>query len=168
MNSLIRLTGDFQTARGSRPGAATLPAKGTVTAEKISYIRKSLETVLSKWPEDAIIEDILVSVEYRQIVAKSNRIREMLNGGKDQEPELSIRGARYLDFNGNHPRHLMTHYVPETTVRSTIDKLRECERIVFDHFDGLMNADKMIDLVKNDNLKQKWNAAISNTLTRSG
>ena len=168
MNSLIRLTGDFQTARGSRPGPATLPAKGTVTAKKISHIRKSLETVLSKWPKDAIIEDILVSVEYRQIVAKSNRIREMLNGGKNQEPELSIRGARYLDFNGIHPRHLMTHYVPETTIRSTISKLRECERIVVDHFDGLMNADKMVDLVKNDKLKQKWNPAISHTLTRSG
>lgn len=168
MNSLIRLTGDFQTARGSQPGPATLPAKGTVTAEKISRIRKSLETVLSKWPKDAIIEDILVSVEYRQIVAKSNRIREMLNGGKDQEPELSIRGARYLDFYGDNPRHLMTHYVPEKTIRSTIDNLHECKRIVVDHFDGLMNADKMIDLVKNDDLKQKWNPAISNTLTRSG
>lgn len=168
MNSLIRLTGDFHTARGSRPGPATLPTKGTVTAEKISRIRKSLETVLSKWPKDAIIEDILVSVEYRQIVAKSNRIREMLNGGKDQEPELSIRGARYLDFYGDNPRHLMTHYVPEKTIRSTIDNLHECERIVVDHFDGLMNADKMIDLVKNDDLKQKWNPAISNTLTRSG
>ena len=168
MNSLIRLTGDFQTARGSRPGPATLPAKGTVTTDKISHIRESLETVLSKWPKDAIIKDILVSVEYRQIVAKSNRIREMLNGGKDQEPELSIRGARYLDFNGNRPRHLMTHYVPETTILSTIDELRECERIIVDHFDGLMNADKMIELVKNDKLKQKWNTAVSGTLTRSG
>lgn len=168
MNSLIRLTGDFQTARGSRPGPATLPAKGTVTTDKISHIRESLETVLSKWPKDAIIKDILVSVEYRQIVAKSNRIREMLNGGRDQEPELSIRGARYLDFNGNRPRHLMTHYVPETTILSTIDELRECERIIVDHFDGLMNADKMVELVKNDKLKQKWNTAVSGTLTRSG
>lgn len=168
MNSLIRLTGDFQTARGSRPGPATLPAKGTVTTDKISHIRESLETVLSKWPKDAIIKDILVSVEYRQIVAKSNRIREMLNGGKDQEPELSIRGARYLDFNGNRPRHLMTHYVPETTILSTIDELRECERIIVDHFDGLMNADKMVELVKNDKLKQKWSTAVSGTLTRSG
>ena len=168
MNSLIRLTGDFQTARGSRPGSATLPAKGTVTSVKIMHIRKSLETVLRKWPKDAIIKDILVSVEYRQIVAKSNRIGEMLNGGKDQEPELSIRGARYLDFNGNRPRHLMTHYVPETTILSTIDELRECERIVVDYFDGLMNADKMVELVKNDELKQKWNTAVSGTLTRSG
>ena len=168
MNSLIRLTGDFQTARGSRPGPATLPAKGTVTTDKISHIRESLETVLSKWPKDAIIKDILVSVEYRQIVAKSNRIREMLNGRRDQEPELSIRGARYLDFNGNRPRHLMTHYVPETTILSTIDELRECERIVVDNFDGLMNADKMVELVKNDELKQKWNTAVSYTLTRSG
>ena len=167
MNSLIRLTGDFQTARGSRPGPATLPAKGTVTPVKIMHIRKSLETALSKWPKDAIIKDILISVEYRQIVAKSNRIREMLNGGKDKEPELSIRGARYLDFNGNRPRHLMTHYVPETTILSTIDELRECERIVVDHFDGLMNADKMVELVKNDELKQKWNTAVSDTLTRS-
>lgn len=168
MNSLIRLTGDFQTARGSRPGPATLPAKGTVTTDKISHIRESLETVLSKWPKNAIIKDILVSVEYRQIVAKSNRIREMLNGGKDQEPELSIRGARYLDFNGNRPRHLMTHYVPETTILSTIEELRKCEQIVVDHFDGLMNADKMVELVKNDKLKQKWNTAVSGTLTRSG
>ena len=30
-----------------------------------------------------------------------------------------------------------------------------------------MNADKMVDLVKNDRLKQKWNTAISCTLTRS-
>lgn len=167
MNSLIRLTGDFQTARGSQPGSATLPTKGVVAAEKIARIRKSLETVLSEWPKDAIVEDILVSVEYRQIVAKSNRIREMLNGGKEHEPEASICGARYLDFNGDRPRHLMTHYVPEATIRSTIDKLRECERIAVNHFDGLMNADKMVDLVKNDRLKQKWNTAISCTLTRS-
>ena len=105
MNSLIRLTGDFQTAKGSRPGSITLPAKGVVTSDRIKLIRKSLETVLNKWPKDAIIKDVLISVEYRQIVAKSNRIREMLNGGKDQEPELTIRGARYLDFNGKHPRH---------------------------------------------------------------
>ena len=167
MNSLVRLTGDFQTARGSRPGPATLPAKGLVSTEKVRRVRESLETALDKWPKDAIVKDILVSVEYRQIVAKSNRIREMLNGGKDQEPEQSIRGAIYLDFNGKCPRHLMTHYVPEKTILSTINNLRECERIVGDHFDGLMNADKMVDLVKNDALKQKWNTDVSDTLTRS-
>ena len=98
MNSLIRLTGDFQTARGSRPGPATLPAKAVVKVDKIKGIRRSLEAALDKWPKDAIIQDILLSVEYRQIVAKSNRIKEMLNDGKGHEPELSIRGARYIDF----------------------------------------------------------------------
>lgn len=167
MNSLIRLTGDFQTARGSQPGPATLPTKGLVSTEKIRHIRKSLETALNKWPKDAIVKDILVSVEYRQIVAKSNRIREMLSGGKGQEPEQSIRGASYLDFNGESPRHLMTHYVPEKTILTTIDNLRECEKIINNHFGGLMNADKMVDLVKNDALKHKWNTNVSSMLTRS-
>lgn len=167
MNSLIRLTGDFQTARGSRPGPATLPAKAVVKVEKIEGIRRSLEAALDKWPKDAIIQDILLSVEYRQIVAKSNRIREMLNGGRGHEPELSIRGARYVDFYGNRPRHVMTHYVPESTILSTVEKLRECERIVVDHFDGLIHADKMVDLSQNEGLRQKWSTAISNTLTRS-
>lgn len=166
MNNLLRLTGDFLTARASRPGAITLPAGATVETSKIRAIRESLEHSLAAWPANAVIDGVLVSVEYRQIVAKSNRIGRMLYEGRDRTPETTIRGARYLDFYSSHPRHVMTHHVSKETIYNTIRELAECEAIVARHFNGQMTAAKMEELTKKP-LKSNWNKTVSATLRRS-
>ena len=83
------------------------PQKLRSLLRKIKRLGTSLETLLEEWSGEFLIKSILVSIEYRQIVAKSNRVRRLLKGGIGQEPEATIRGARYLDIDTPRARHVM-------------------------------------------------------------
>ena len=128
MNNLLRLTGDFLTARGIASWSHHATGRSHCRNIKIRAIRESLERSLAAWPANAVIDGVLVSVEYRQIVAKSNRIRRMLYGGRDHAPETTIRGARYLNFYSSHPRHVMTHHVSKETIYNTIKELADARQ----------------------------------------
>lgn len=169
MNDLLRLSGAFETKGASGPGAPSLPAKAKVTSTKIKRLGTSLETLLEEWSGEFLIKSILVSIEYRQIVAKSNRVRRLLKGGIGQEPEATIRSARYLDIDTPRARHVMTHYVPKETIISTINELREAARIVDNHFSGSIDKNKLNSLwdEKDSVESKKWKRDYSTIISKS-
>ena len=90
MNSILQLKGRFeQRSNRSRP-------KGkSVSASHLRELEKQLERILVYWTENKDIRGALVSVHYKHIVAKSNRLKILLSeNGKS--PTESIRGAKFV------------------------------------------------------------------------
>lgn len=94
MNSILQLKGRFeQRSNRSRPGSPKLPKGKSVSASHLRELEKQLERILVYWTENKDIRGALVSVHYKHIVAKSNRLKILLSeNGKS--PTESIRGAK--------------------------------------------------------------------------
>ena len=94
MNNTLVLKGKLQTRRAQRPGAPALPVGKSVDMNDMEAKIASLQTVRDYWREQPPIINPLVEVHYRQVVAKSNRIKQLLSGHGKRAND-SIVGARF-------------------------------------------------------------------------
>lgn len=153
MNNLLKLSKIFKTRSASAPGYPTIPSGGTVTAEHLRGLAKNLLFILSSWAGEDMLDKILMSVRYNTIVAKSNRIRAMLREEK-MLPERSIVGARYDDASGN-LRHIITHYVSESTINATAEELELTAQVIDSEYSGKIDK-KKIDELWVKHTKESW------------
>ena len=159
MNSILQLKGRFDhKPNGSRPGPTNLPKKGEVNSEHIEKLKNELISILGFWEKDTRIEGALVSVHYRVVVAKSNRLKALLCE-KGKTPNDSIRGAKFEE-DKNGLRHVFTHFVSLTSIDTAISILDECGRIVKDKYNGII---RYKDLEKTNAQKDKI-GSLSKTL----
>ena len=79
MNNILQLKGRFeQRPNASRPGSPKLPKGKSVSASHLYELAKQLERILAYWTKNTDINGALVSVHYKHIVAKSNRLKILL------------------------------------------------------------------------------------------
>lgn len=137
MNNILQLKGQFQQRKNPNGfGPANLPRGSKVTADHVNILRKQLQNILSYWQGDRIIAGALVSVHYKCIVAKSNRLKAILSeGGKS--PNLSIRGAKFVyDKDSSKQKHIFTHYISLEALEKSISHMEKCERIIRTNYHG--------------------------------
>ena len=97
MNNILQLKGQFQKRKNmSGFGPINLPKGRKVTAAHINNLKKQLTDIFLYWQNDRMIGGALVSVHYRCIVAKSNRLQLFLGEGS-RHPNQSIRGAKFVE-----------------------------------------------------------------------
>lgn len=154
MNNVLQLKGKFEYRKnGSRVGPAQLPKNTVVTARQMEELRKQLENILDYWQGDRTIGGALISVHYRHVVAKSNRLKTLLGEGS-KSPNDSIRGAKFVwgpekDKSGKlRQKHVFTHFVNLDTIKESIKRLLEAEKIVERKYQGQI-TDKDIEDVNN-------------------
>ena len=129
MNKLLQLKGHFNTKGASRPGPPTLPANGIVKADHVNKLKKQLEDVRTFWRQERVPFNPLVSVHYRTVVAKSNRIRRLLSWHSNSASKFIV-GAKFEPDELNQPRHVITYCVSMETLSNTIRELEECATIL--------------------------------------
>ena len=140
MNSILQLKGRFeQRPNTSKPGTPNLPKNSWVTSLQVQQLKKQLQDILVYWNANSEIEGALVSVHYKHIVAKSNRLHILLSS-TGQTPIESIRGAKFEwepDQNGKLvQKHVFTHYVPLVALHKAIETLNAVESIIDDGYAG--------------------------------
>ena len=138
MNTLLTLRGKSftQKSRNNGMGPITIPKKAIITLEHLKYLHSALEETKKYWEKNNIIDGILISVYYNQIVAKSNRINGYLNvGGGYQIPNDTIVGAK---FNDEKTKHIITHYISGDVLSKTIITLSKIIEVFEENFDGKM------------------------------
>ena len=80
MNSILQLKGRFeQRPNGIKPGAPKLPRGKQVEAAHILQLVEQLEAIYKYWQSNTDINGAIVSVHYKQVVAKSNRLKILLS-----------------------------------------------------------------------------------------
>ncbi len=160
MNSVLHLKGqfDYQPNR-NKPGPKNLPVHSQVKVKHIKKLLDEMIEILNKWQNDTRIGGALISVHYRDVVAKSNRISSLL-AYKSLKANDSIRGSRFDNSSGN-PKHIFTHFVPLVAIEDAIRKLRACITIIMNSYHGVITHED-IEIINKTNT-YKYAELISKT-----
>lgn len=140
MNNLLRLKMKFASEkRGSAFSERKFTSDRYTDVDKIDTLISSLNYVKAYYKEQApLLKHALIDVCYNDIIAKSNRLRELLKGKK--KPDNTIVGARFSDAEPGFENHIITHYVEFAAIDSTIQKLQFAKQFLEERLDG--RADK--------------------------
>ncbi len=160
MNNTLKLKAKFQSKRARRPGSPTLPAHAKVSTIDVEAKIAQLRKVQSFWREQKTSINPLVEVHYITVVAKSNRIKQLL-AGCQQTPNDSIVGADFETVD-NRQCHVITHYITMQTIESTLADLEACKTILERH-GGSIDSDGLAALARAGLDKIDANAGLSKT-----
>lgn len=140
MNNILQLKGQFQQRQNPNGlGPTNLPKGSKVQVEHISNMRQQLLKLEHYWQNEQTIGGVLVSVHYKCIVAKSNRLQILL-GEKSKHPNMSIRGAKFVDVRNEKneiiKKHVFTYFISFEALRKSIHYLEKCELVLKKYFNG--------------------------------
>jgi len=146
MNNILQLKGRFdQRPNGTKPRSPKLPKGKTVEAKHLRDLANQLSKILAYWKGNTDIGGALVSVHYKHIVAKSNRIKAVLAEGS-KSPTESIRGAKFVwenDADGKAiQKHVFTHFVKLETLEKTIDLLEKVATVIENQYRGELTSEE--------------------------
>ena len=129
----LRFTGEKNT---QKPGARNLRAKAETSTEKIDELIDSLRAVLRFYKDNSrITNNVMIDVWYNDIIAKSNRVRELLKPSKHSTNDTVV-GARFSDASEGEENHIITHYVDEKTIYKTIEELQVAKEFLLKRLGG--------------------------------
>ena len=140
MNNILQLKGRFeQRPNTTKPGPAILPKGKSVSSDHIRALQGQLEDILKHWSEHKEIAGALVSVHYKHVVAKSNRLRILL-AESSRSPVESIRGAKFVwetDEDGEEiQKHVFTHYISLKALEKAITLLKNTAEVIDSGYEG--------------------------------
>lgn len=140
MNNILQLKGRFeQRPNPSRPGSAILPKGKSVLSAHVRALQGQLDSILKYWTTHKEISGALVSVHYRHVVAKSNRLRILL-AERGKSPVDSIRGAKFVweeDGAGKEvQKHVFTHYISLQALVKAIGLLQNTADVIDEGYNG--------------------------------
>ena len=145
MNSLLQLKGHFeQRSNPNRPGPRNLPAGQAINVSHVSDLKMQLSELAAFWADKTLFTKALVSVHYTDVVAKSNRIKDLLSESPKGANE-SIVGARF-DETGDGIKHVITHCVFRDTIKKAVAELDECIKVLNTHFSGKLSVSQIDDI----------------------
>lgn len=149
MNNLLQLKGQFEQKKNtSQFGLSNLPVGSKVSSDHIENLISQLEEILKYWEKDNIIGGALVSVHYKHVVAKSNRIKAIFSKGTKIKSNDSIRGAKFeYDENGTQ-KHVFTHYVSLDLIEHSLQLLKHSKDIVENKYNDIITYDDILELHK--------------------
>lgn len=129
----LRFTGE---KNNQKPGARNLRAKAETSTEKIDELIDSLRAVLRFYKDNPrITNDVMIDVWYNDIIAKSNRVRELLKPSRHSTNDTVV-GARFSDAPEGEENHIITHYVDEKTINKTIEELQVAKEFLLRRLGG--------------------------------
>lgn len=152
MNDILMLKGRFE-QRDNRSGYGTpqLPRNSSVTSSHLLELADQLSRICTYWCRNTEIGGALVSVHYRHVVAKSNRIRALLSEGS-KNPAASVCGARFVWENGEEgktvQKHVFTHYISIEAVEKSIGLLNAAASIVDQQYHGQITSENTERIAK--------------------
>lgn len=142
MNPILQVKLRFSNeANTNRPGARNLRRKAETKVEKIDKLCDELNAILRFYRSSPqFIQDILIDVNYNDIIAKSNRIKALLKP-EGKEVNDAVVGARFSDAPVGEENHIITYYLEESTIKKTIENLQIAKRFLNDKLSGKATFD---------------------------
>ena len=137
MNPLLQVKLRFLNEKNSqKPGSRNLRKDAETSAERIENLIEDLRTVLRYYRNTPkLLSGILIDVNYNDIIAKSNRIREVLRPQRGSTNDRVV-GARFSDADPGEENHIITYYVDYETIAKTIENLRITKQFLKERLEG--------------------------------
>jgi len=149
-NNVLELRGKrfVQASKRGSSGGASMNSKRTVSANDMNRLQEKVEMIKEFWrKEDRPFDDVLISVYYSKIAAKSNRISGLL---KRERSNYAVVGAK---FNKEKTKHIITYYVSYYDLDETVRLLESARDILNKHYNGFMDKEAFDDKEKIRNIK---------------
>ena len=145
MNNLLKLKLDFQNEPNKASGGpANFTKNRSITFERVERLIKDLLKVKKYYTsQDQIINGFLIDVNFDNVIAKTNRLQKIFSYGAD--PNSLIVGARFSDDAPGQEKHILTYYVDENNLNSTIDVLKEVSKFLQNEFPNGANHENFDD-----------------------
>ena len=136
MNSLLNIKLPFNNEPNpKKPGPRNLKKRNKVDIKHIDKLIDDLKNIKNYYERiNRVTEDILIDAIYNDIVAKSNRIIEILKNKGDCNN--NIVGARF----SKSENHIITYYVPLSVIDQAIEKLKESKNLIAEQLNGEANS----------------------------
>lgn len=140
MNPILQLKGSLQHgASPSRPGKPKLPNGAFVELKHVMELQKQIQDILTYWKKHTEINGALISVHYKCVVAKSNRLGVLLSYPGHLTAQ-SIRGSKFVWETSNDgkmvQKHVFTHYVPLSALTRAMEFLDATGYIIEKRYGG--------------------------------
>ena len=143
MNEILQLKGTFEPGKNSPMGPTNLPKNKSVTVEHLMDLKNDLMTVQKFWQNETLQINPLVSVYYNTVVAKSNRIKGILESSSKKNND-TIVGAKFTDE--NKPKHIITHCLESYKLEAAIENLENVISVVQNYFGNVISHDTIEDI----------------------
>ena len=148
MNKILELKGNFNhNPNPTSPGPITLPKDSIVSPVTVEHLKKladQLKKLYKYWENEELINGALITVYYREIVAKSNRLERLLRE-RGMERNSNIRGAK---FNDDTTKHIFTYFNSLSSLNESISEIENAIFIVENYYNGKVDKND-IDSLKN-------------------
>lgn len=137
MNSILQVKLNFANEQNNqRPAGKNLRAHTEVPSERIDEMIEGLRSVLRYYRgTPKLVNNILIDVNYNDIIAKSRRIQEILKPVGKHTNDIVV-GARFSDAPAGQENHIITYYVDEETINQTIHDLSIAKQFLINELGG--------------------------------
>lgn len=148
MNNLLELKGKFdQRKRNAVPGARQLPKPSSiVTVEHLTSLSSQLREIYEYWNNQNILTNCLLSVYYKDIIAKSNRLQKLFSF-RVKDSNSTIVGAKYVGTNAK--KHVITHCITKLNLQDAIDSIDFVIEIIQKLFGSKITGQQINDINEN-------------------
>lgn len=142
MNKILQVKLNFRGEDNkSNPGLRKLRKGNQTSAEKMDALCEDLQGILRFYENSPqFLENILIDVNYNDIIAKSNRIHALLKPSGKQTNDMVV-GARFSDAPEGQENHIITYYINKKTVQDTIANLKKIKQFLKDKLNGKATED---------------------------
>lgn len=162
MNNILQLKGQFQKRKApSGFGPTNLPKGKSVSVEHVLKLKNQLQNIILFWNDEKTINGALVSVHYRKVVAKSNRIQVLLSD-HGKHPNQAVRGSKFSEgYNEENKwvqKHVFTYFLAIDSLEKSVKLLDKCAATIQNFYNGNISSDdtEIINTgVYNDSIMKK-------------
>lgn len=140
MNRILELKGKFNQGPAPGGGGATLPKGSQVSSSDIVRVSNSLDTVRLYWEAQTLGFKPLISVYYRDVVAKSNRMDAILVEEGASASEMAV-GAKFSDE--AQITHIITYCFDFGVMVRGLELLSQVQSVLDTAFDSVITDESM-------------------------
>ena len=122
-----------------------MPKGKSVKSSHLRELAQQINKIFLYWQRNTNIGGALVSVHYKNIVPKSNRLKALLAEGS-KDPSESVRGAKFVwekdNLGKTVQKHVFTHFVKLETLEKSAELLRNSATIIDTQFNGVLTYEQ--------------------------
>lgn len=160
MNEILQLKGKFEQKKlGNTPGPLNIPKNKYVSIEHLENLKDNLKKIKIFWDKEKLKIKPLVSAYYISVVAKSNRIKGILESSLNKNND-SIVGAKFTE--GNDKKHIITYCVSNVIIDLSINNIENVIDIISKNFGNKISYDD-IDNINKKEYENLFDKSISRT-----
>ena len=132
MNEILQLKGKLEQIKpGNTPGPSNIPKNKYVSIDHLEKLKDNLQKIKKFWEEEKLNIKPLVSAYYISVVAKSNRLKGILESNLKQNNN-AIVGAKFTE--GNYKKHIITYCVSIEIIDLSIKNIENVIKIISNNF----------------------------------